>query len=120
MVPLFNRNQGAVAAAAAERIGAEADADDARLLARADMARAAIALRAALDVAERYRNTIVPQARRNLETIVERQQLGRGTLFDVLQARQQLLQIEDEYTGALQRAYDAYVAAIGARGGLAR
>jgi len=120
MVPLFNRNRGAVAAAAAERIGAEADADDARLLARADMARAAIALRAALDVAERYRNTIVPQARRNLETIVERQQLGRGTLFDVLQARQQLLQIEDEYTGALQRAYDAYVAAIGARGGLAR
>lgn len=120
MVPLFNRNQGAVAAAAAERSGAEADVDHARLLARADMARAAIELRAALDVAKRYRSAIVPQARRNLDTIAERQQLGRGTLFDVLQARQQLLQIEDEYTGALQRAYDAYVAAIGARGGLAR
>lgn len=120
VVPLFDRNQGAVAAAVSERIGAEADADDARLLARAELARAAIELRAALDVAERYRNTIVAQARRNLETIVERQQLGRGTLFDVLQARQQFLQVQDEYTGALLRAYDAYVAAIGARGGLSR
>ena len=120
MVPLFNRNQGAVAAAAAERIGAEAEADGARLVARAQLARVTIELRAALDIAERYRTTIVPQARRNLETIAERQRLGRGTLFDVLQARQQLLQIQDEYTDALQRAYDAYVASIGARGGLSR
>lgn len=120
MVPLFNKNQGAVAAAAAERIGAEAAADGVRLVARAELARVTIELRAALDVAERYRTTIVPQARRNLETIAERQQLGRGTLFDVLQARQQLLQIQDEYTDALRRAYAAYVAAIGARGGLAR
>lgn len=120
MVPLFNRNQGAVSEAIAERSLAEAEAAAARLTAASELARASIALRAALDVAERYRASILPQSVRNMETVTERYELGRGTLFDVLQARQQLLQVQDEYTEALRRAYDAYVAALGARGGLQR
>lgn len=120
MVPLFNRNQGAVAAGMAEREAAEAAAASTILEAEADVSRTAIELRAALAVAARYRGTIVPQAVKNLETVNGRYELGRGTLFDVLQARQQLLQIQDEYTDALRRAYDAYVEAIGARGGVTR
>lgn len=120
MVPLFNRNQGAVSEAIAERSIAEAEAATARLTAASELARASIDLRAALDVAERYRASILPQSVRNMETVTGRYELGRGTLFDVLQARQQLLQVQDEYTDALRRGYDAYVAAIGARGGVAR
>ena len=120
MVPLFDRNQGAVAEAAAEHSAAEAEAEDVRLAATAEVSRTSIQLRAALDVAGRYRTTIVPQAVQNVETVIARYELGRGTLFDVLQARQQLLQIQDEYTDALFRAYEAHVAAIGARGGVNR
>jgi len=117
MVPLFNRNQGAVAAGVAERDAARASAAAAAIAVEAERSRTRVELRAALDIAARYRKTIVPQAVRNLDTITKRYGLGRGTLFDVLQARQQLLQIQDEYTDALRRAYDAHVAAIGARGG---
>lgn len=117
MVPLFNRNQGAVAAGVAERDAARAGAAGAAIAVEAERSRTRVELRAALNIAARYRKTIVPQAVRNLDTITKRYDLGRGTLFDVLQARQQLLQIQDEYTDALRRAYDAHVAAIGARGG---
>lgn len=120
MVPLFNRNQGAVAAATAERRAAEAEVEALRLSARADAAAAAIDLRAALDAAGQYKAGILPLAQHNLDTVVARYDLGRGTLFDVLQARRQLLEAQDEYTDVLRRAYDAFVAAIAARGGLTR
>lgn len=120
MVPIFNRNQGAIAAAVAERAAAEAAAEGAIVAVEAQITRTAIGLRAALDVAARYRTTIVPQASKNLDVVALRYELGGGTLFDVLLARQQLLQVQQEYTDALQRAYDAYVAALGARGGATR
>lgn len=118
MVPLFNRNQGTIAAAAAERRAAEAEVETVRLAAREEAEAAAIELKAALDAADQYKVSLVPLARRNLDTVIARYDLGRGTLFDVLQARQQLLHVEDEYTDILRRAYDAFVSAIAARGGL--
>ena len=118
MVPVFNRNQGLVAAATAERTAVEAELEGARLAALAETARAATLLRAALEVVDRYRTAVVPQAVRNVDTTVQGYNLGRGTLFDVLQAREQLLRIQDEYTDALARAYEAFVSAIAARGGL--
>lgn len=120
MVPLFNRNQGAVAAAAADRDAAHAEAADIRLTADTARERAGIELRAALDVVRRYRSLVVPQASKNLDTVRQGYELGRGTLLDVLQTRQQLLMIQSEYTAALRRAYDAHVAGIATLGGLTR
>ena len=106
-LPLLNRNQGAVAAAQAERTAAAAQADAARLTAQTEVAAARVRdvhARRALDA---YTVEAVDLARQNLNVVRQTYELGRGTLLDVLNEQRRYLDLERAYTGVLREAYEA-------------
>lgn len=116
MVPLFNRNQGQVIAAEAERAVAEARRDAALLAARAEVAAAQARDRQAQRAVALFAGGIRDLARRNLEVVRETFQLGRATVFDVLAEQRRYLEIERAYTDALRHAWEARAAVKGALG----
>lgn len=116
MVPLFNRNQGQVIAAEAERAAAEARRDAAQLAARAEVAAAQARDRQAQRAVAIFAGGIRDLARRNLEVVREAFQLGRATVFDVLAEQRRYLEIERAYTDALRQAWEARAALKGALG----
>ena len=107
MVPLFNRNQGAIAAARAERAGAEAERDAAVLQAQSEIAAARVEDAAAQDAVAQYREGAQRMARQNVSVVAETFQLGRATIFDVLNEQRRYLEIERAYTDALRSAFEA-------------
>jgi cobalt-zinc-cadmium efflux system outer membrane protein len=109
MVPLWNRQQGTLAAATSARDAAEARADSARLTAASEVAEALVRRDHALRAVSLYRDDVRPLARRNLETVRETYALGRATVFDVLAEQRRLLETERAYTDALSEAYSAHV-----------
>jgi cobalt-zinc-cadmium efflux system outer membrane protein len=106
-VPLRNRNQGEIAAAQAQRAGAEAQLDATRLTAEAEIA----ASRARDEHARRalavYNAETRALAKQNLDVVRQTYELGRMTLFEVLTERRRYLDTERAYTNALREAYDA-------------
>jgi cobalt-zinc-cadmium efflux system outer membrane protein len=107
MIPVFNRNQGAVAAARAERAGAEAEREAALLHARADLMSARIEDTAAHEAAAQYRDGTRRLAQQNVQVVAETFQLGRRTVFDVLSEQRRYLDVEKSFTDALRSAFEA-------------
>jgi len=115
-VPLFNRNQGQIAAAQAQRSSAAARRDAAALAVRAEVAGAQ-----ALDLQARravgmYADGIITLARHNLDVVRQTFDLGRATVFDVLAEQRRYLEIEQAYTNALREAWEARTALVRALG----
>ena len=110
MLPLFNRNQGQVAAAQAERSGAEARREAAELAARAEVAAAQARDARARSAASLYTGGVRTLARQNLNVVQQTFDLGRATVFDVLAEQRRYLEIEQAYTTALREAWEARVA----------
>ncbi|MGH9462667.1 MAG: TolC family protein [Vicinamibacteria bacterium] len=109
-VPLLNRNQGAIAAAQAERAGAEhlrhartlaAESEVASAMARDEHARRAVAI---------YASGARALARQNLDVVRQTYELGRSTLSEVLLEQRRYLEVEMGYTEALRAAFDARTA----------
>jgi outer membrane protein, heavy metal efflux system len=109
-IPLRNRNQGEVAVANAERAGAAAAYDAARLTAEAELASARAADEHARQAVTLYSAGAQTLARQNLSVIDQSYELGRVTVFDVLAERRRYLEVERAYTGALRAAYEARTA----------
>lgn len=116
-VPLLNRNQGEVAAATAERAGTEAAYAAVRLDADAEIA-AARAREARARQAARVGAGARTLARQNMTVIQESYQLGRVTIFDVLEEQRRVLDVERAYTEALGAAWEARTALTRALGGV--
>jgi len=110
MLPLFNRNQGQVAAAQAERSGAEARREAAELAARAEVAAAQARDARAQRAVSLYVDGVRTLAWQNLNVVQQTFDLGRATVFDVLAEQRRYLEIEQAYTTALREAWDARVA----------
>ena len=110
MLPLFNRNQGQVAAAQAERSGAEARREAAELAALAEVAAAQARDARARSAASLYTGGVRTLARQNLNVVQQTFDLGRATVFDVLAEQRRYLEIEQAYTTALREAWEARVA----------
>ena len=110
MLPLFNRNQGQVAAAQAERSGAEARREAAELAARAEVAAAQARDARAQRAVSLYVDGVRTLARQNLNVVQQTFDLGRATVFDVLAEQRRYLEIEQAYTTALREAWEARVA----------
>ena len=108
-VPLWNRQQGSIAAATAARDGAEARAEASRLNATSEVAEARVWYEQAQRAVSLYEDGIRPLARRNLDTVRETYQLGRATVFDVLAEQRRFLETERGYTEALSDAYTSRV-----------
>lgn len=105
--PVRNKNRGAIAAAEADRRGAEQEAKARELSARAELAAAQTRDREARRAVELYRSGARDLARRNLDVLREAYELGRNPLFDVFAEQRRYLEVETAYTDALTQAYHA-------------
>lgn len=113
----FNRNQGELQAAHADRAGAGAALDAVRLSAETEQAGAVAMLdatRRAADVLATTRTT----ARRVLDIVSQSHDLGRATLADVLAERRRVIDVERAYVEAQGAEYDAAVMVNLAMGGV--
>jgi outer membrane protein, heavy metal efflux system len=109
-IPVLNRNQGEVAVAHAERTGAAAAYDAARLAAEAELASARARDERAREAVKIYGAGAQALARQNLTVVGQSYELGRVTVFEVLAERRRYLDVERAYTEALRAAYEARTA----------
>jgi outer membrane protein, heavy metal efflux system len=109
-VPLLNRNQGQVAAAQAERSGAQARREAVELAARAEVAAAEARNAHAERAVALYAGTARGLARQNLDVVAQTFELGGATIFDMLAEQRRYLEVEHAYTNALREAWDARTA----------
>ena len=116
-VPLLNRNQGEIAAARAERDGAAAAHEAARLAADTELAAARARDEHARQAVSAYTGGAQTLARQNLTIVGQSYELGRVTVFDVLAEQRRYLEVERGYTDALRAAYEARTALNRALGG---
>jgi cobalt-zinc-cadmium efflux system outer membrane protein len=117
-LPLFHRNQGAVASARAEQGRAEALLEARQRAARAELDAAAARDREARRAVELYASTVRSLARQNVDVMLEAYDLGRFPLSDLLTEQRRYLDVEAGYTDVLSRAYRARVAVRRAQGEL--
>ena len=106
-LPVLSRNQGAVAAAEAERTGAAARVEAARLSAQSEIAAARSRDEHAGRALDAYSADAIALARQNLVAVRQTYDLGRGTLLDVLNEQRRYLDVERAYTDVLREAYEA-------------
>jgi len=106
-LPALNRNQGAIAAAEAERTGAAAQVEAARLSAQSEIAAARSRDEHARRALDAYSADAIALAGRNLVAVRQTYELGRGTLLDVLNEQRRYLDVERAYTEVLREAYEA-------------
>ena len=109
-IPVLNRNQGEVAVARAERAGAAAALDAARLAAEAEVASARARDERAREAVKIYGTGAQTLARQNLTVMGQSYELGRVTVFEVLAERRRYLDVERAHTEALRAAYEARTA----------
>jgi cobalt-zinc-cadmium efflux system outer membrane protein len=109
-VPLRNRNQGEIASAQAVRVGAEATLAAVQLTAQAEIAAASARDDFARRAIELYAEGTRTLARQNLDVVTQTYELGRATVFDVLNEQRRYLDLERAYTAALREAYEARTA----------
>jgi cobalt-zinc-cadmium efflux system outer membrane protein len=117
-LPVFNRNQGEIAAARAERAGAVAVHEAARLSAETEIASARAGDQRAQEAVRVYSGDVRTLARQNLNVVRQSYELGRTTIFEVLAEQKRFLDQERAYTEALRLAYEARTAlkrAVGER-----
>jgi cobalt-zinc-cadmium efflux system outer membrane protein len=109
-LPFSNRNEGLLAAAQAERQGAEALFAARQRAARAEIDAAVARDREAQRAVALYAGDVRKLARQNVEVMLEGYDLGRFPLSDVLAEQRRYLDVESGYTAVLSRAYDARTA----------
>jgi cobalt-zinc-cadmium efflux system outer membrane protein len=100
-IPIFNRNQGAIAEASAELDFAEREARRVELMLRARTASAFRAYQNALSVATEYREQIVPRARQAYELYLASFRQMAAAYPQALIAQRTFFQTQAEYVRAL-------------------
>ncbi len=100
-VPIFNRNQGGIAAAEAELAIAERELDRLQLVLRSRLASAFREYRNAAQMVEKYRTQVLPRARQAYEMYLSSFRQMAAAYPQVLIAQRTLFQVEAEYARAL-------------------
>jgi cobalt-zinc-cadmium efflux system outer membrane protein len=106
-LPIASRNQGNVAVAEAERTGAAAQLEAARLTAQTEIAAARSRDDYARQALQAYSGDAIRLAMQNLDVVRQTYELGRGTLVDVLNEQRRYLELERSFTDVLREAYEA-------------
>ena len=106
-IPIFNRNQGGIAAAEAELVSAEAEVRRQELVLRSRFAAAFSAYQEALRTSEAYRTEILPKADEAYRLYLARYEQMTAAYPQVLIARRTWLQVNLDYIDALERLYRA-------------
>ncbi len=100
-VPIFNRNQGNIAAAEAELAIAERELERLQLMLRGRFASSLREYRNAVQMAEKYRIQVIPKARAAYEMYLSNFKNMAAAYPQVLIAQRTLFQVEVEYARAL-------------------
>lgn len=106
-IPIFNRNQGEIAAALGERLQVEHQRDFLEATVRRDVAVAYKRYRAAAETLVIYATQIIPNAQQNLQMVRAAYSLGEFSIFDVLSEQKRLIESETGYNEALASYYSA-------------
>ncbi len=106
-LPIFNRNQGAIAAAAAEKIQAEKQRAFLEATVRRDVAVGYRKYRAAAEAVVLYTTQILPRAEENLSSVRAAYGIGEFSIFDVVSEQRRLT---ESVTGYNQSLRDYYIA----------
>jgi len=109
VLPVWNRNQGNVAAAEAEARAAERRIELTMLAVQQEVAAAFAQHEAARRSRQIYETGVREVARRNLDVVRQAYDLGRGSLLDVIAEQRRYIEIENGYTDVLKQVYDAWV-----------
>ena len=108
-IPLFNRNQGGVAAAHAELERSRLDVSRTRLALRARLATAYKDYQDALATAERYRSTMIPKATQAYELYLNSFRQMAAAYPQALIAQRNLFQLQDDYVKTLVKGWQRVV-----------
>jgi outer membrane protein, heavy metal efflux system len=109
-LPVFNRNQGSIAAAKAEVVSAHNQVTAVDLALRHEVTQALVRYEAAQARAGVYRSGVRDQAARNLDVVRQTYGYGRIPLLDVIAEQRRFIDIETGYTDVLLDAYASRVA----------
>lgn len=108
-LPVRNKNQGAVEAAAAGAEAARRRREFGELTVRREVASAYARYEAAARAREIYRVGVREQAGANLEVVRKTYELGSKTLLDYIAERRRFIELENRYVDALLETYVARV-----------
>jgi cobalt-zinc-cadmium efflux system outer membrane protein len=108
-LPVFNRNQGAIAADVAAIQSARSQIAAVDLGLRYEVTQTLVRLDGAQARVAAYRSGVRDQAARNLEVVRKTYSYGRNSLLDVIAEQRRYIDIETGYTDIL---LDAYVARV--------
>jgi len=103
-LPLWDWNTARVAQADARVSAARAELDNAELTAESDALSAQAGCEAAVTVAGRFRDRVVPRAQSAAALVGRAYELGEADLTETIDARRTLLNTQTEYLDALSRA----------------
>ncbi len=106
-LPLFDRNQGAVAAARSRREQVRAEQRSATLQARAALAAAWQQMNAAFEEAEALRDLVLPAAEETFAAVEYGYRAGKFPLLDVLDAQRTLIETRQSHLAALASFHQA-------------
>lgn len=109
-LPLFNRNQGAIAAAKADVTAVRNQVTASDLALRHEVTQSLVRYQAAQERVTVYRKGVRDQAARNLEVVRQTYGYGRVPLLDVIAEQRRFIDIETGYTDVLFDAYASRVA----------
>lgn len=112
-IPLFNRNQGGIAAAEADLAGAQLEEQRVRLSLEARFAETFGRYRQASQRAQTYGKGILERARLAHRQYMEQYQQMQAAYPQVLISERTLFQTEEVYVDSLARAWDAAIALQG-------
>jgi len=104
-IPIFNRNQGAVAAARAETERARLEVDRTKLALKARMATVYREYRDAMTTVERYRGRMIPKAQQAYELYLNSFRGMAAAYPQVLISQRNLFQLQEDYVTALVAAW---------------
>lgn len=108
-LPLFDRNQGAVAAARSRTDQVRAEQRNAALQARADLTATWQQMSSAHEEAEALRNQVLPAAEEALAAAEYGYRAGKFPLFDVIDAQRTLIEVRQGHLTALSGFHQAVV-----------
>lgn len=108
-IPVRNKNQGAIAAAVAEREAAKLRREFMELTVRSEVATAFARYKRAARAMEIYRVGVREQASSNLNVVWQTYELGSKTLLDYIAEQRRFIEIENGYIDTLLETYLARV-----------
>ena len=109
-IPVFNRNQGEIAAAAGERVQAVRQREFLEAAIKGEVAIAYRQYRAAAEKLVIYATLILPRAETNLQTVRSAYSLGDFSVFEVVAEQRRLNENVSGYNQVLEEYYTALAA----------